>query len=103
MKRSSATSQSAASDASRLLQLLSALTEGTATATGEEFFRSLVQHSATALSTRFCFVAECLPERRARSLAWWKDGNLGENFDYDLPGTPCLHVAEGRTCHYPDR
>jgi PAS domain S-box-containing protein len=90
-------------DDRKLLELLRAMTEGTATATGEAFFLSLVRHTATALGTRFCFVAECLANRRARSLAWWIDGKQGENFEYDLPGTPCLHVAEGRTCHYPDR
>lgn len=87
----------------KLLNLFRALTEGTATATGEAFFLSLVEHTAKALGTRFCFVAECLPQKRARSLAWWIDGKQGENFQYDLPGTPCLHVAEGRICHYPDR
>jgi len=90
-------------DMKRADDLFRAITEGTATATGEAFFRSLVQHAATALGTRFCFVAECLPQKRAISLAWWIDGKLGENFEYELPGTPCLHVAEGRTCHYPDR
>ncbi len=87
----------------RAEQLLRPLLEGTASVTGDAFFRSLVQHTATALGARFCFVAECLPPRRARSLAWWKDGRLGENFEYALPGTPCLQVAEGRVCHYPDR
>ncbi len=87
----------------RAEDMLRAITEGTATVTGEDFFRSLVQHSAEALRVRFCFVAECLPASKARSLAWWIDGKLGENFEYDLPGTPCLHVAEGRTCHYPER
>src|SRR5262249_9672144 len=90
-------------DSLKLLSLLRALTEASATATGQAFFLSLVQHPATALGTRFCFVAECLPHKRARSLAWWIDGKQGENFEYELPGTPCLHVAEGRTCHYPDR
>ena len=90
-------------DSNRAGALLRAITEGTAAATGDKFFRSLVEHAATALEVRFCFVAECLPNRRARSLAWWLDGKLGENFEYALPGTPCMHVAEGRTCHYPDR
>ena len=90
-------------ESNRAGDLLRAITEGTAAATGDTFFRSLVEHAATALQVRFCFVAECLPNRRARSLAWWLDGKLGENFEYDLPGTPCMHVVEGRTCHYPDR
>jgi formate hydrogenlyase transcriptional activator len=90
-------------DSNRAGALLRAITEGTAAATGDKFFRSLVQHAATALEVRFCFVAECLPNRRARSLAWWLDGKLSENFEYELPGTPCMRVVEGRTCHYPDR
>jgi PAS domain S-box-containing protein len=62
----------------------------------------LVKHVATGLNVRFAFVAECLPSLRARSLAFWTDGKFGDNIEYDLPGTPCFGVTEGRTCHYPD-
>jgi PAS domain S-box-containing protein len=84
-------------------ELLRAITKGTVAVTGCDFFRSLVQQLAGGLHARYSFVAECLPNRRARSLAFWNDGQLGENFDYDLPGTPCMKVAEGRTCHFPER
>src|SRR5262249_48249506 len=43
---------------------------------------------------------ECLPENRARSLAYWKDGKFGEDFEYDVTATPCLKVIQGRTCKY---
>jgi hypothetical protein len=52
---------------------------------------------------RWVFVAECLPNLRARSLAFFQDDRLGEGFEYDLPGTPCLEVAKGRVCHVPDK
>jgi PAS domain S-box-containing protein len=84
-------------------ELLRALTKGTIAVTGGDFFRSLVEQLAGGLHARYSFVAECLPNRRARSLAFWKDGHLGENFEYDLPGTPCMKVAEGRTCQFPER
>ena len=84
-------------------ELLRAITEGTVAVTGSDFFRSLVEQLAGGLHARYCFVAECLPNRRARSLAFWKDGQLGQNFEYDLPGTPCMKVAEGRTCQFPER
>src|SRR6266508_612291 len=84
-------------------ELLRALTEGTAGVTGRAFFRSLTQHVAEGLRVRFAFVAECLPNLRARSLAFWIDGKFGDDFEYDLPGTPCMEVAKGRTCHVPDR
>ena len=69
-------------------ELLRAITKGTVAVTGRDFFRSLVEQLACGLHVRYSFVAECLPNRRARSLAFWKDGQLGENFEYDLPGPP---------------
>src|SRR3954471_17179053 len=88
---------------SRAERLLHAILEGTSAVAGQEFFQSLVQHLAKGLGVRWVFVAECLPNLRARSLAYFSDGKLGENFEYNLAGTPCLKVAEGRLCHVPDR
>src|SRR6266705_2718557 len=87
----------------RAEELLRAIIQGTAATTGTEFFRSLVKHLAEGLHVRFAFVAECLPNLRARSLAFFQDQNFGQNFEYALPGTPCMKVAEGRVCHVPDR
>ena len=87
----------------RAEELLHAITEGTASVMGTDFFRSLVQHLAEGLHVRFAFVAECLPKLRARSLAYWQDQAFGPDFEYDLPGTPCMEVAQGRVCHVPDR
>jgi formate hydrogenlyase transcriptional activator len=90
-------------ESKRADDLLRAIIEGTAASTGTEFFRSLVRHVAEGLRVRFAFVAECLPNLRARSLGFWIDGKFGDDFEYDLPGTPCMEVAKGRTCHVPDR
>ena len=79
-------------------QLLHAIIDGTSAVTGKEFFRSLVQNLAKGLGVRYAFVAECLPNERARSLAAWFGGEDGPEFEYDLRGTPCLKVNEGRTC-----
>jgi len=87
----------------RAVELLHAIIQGTAATTGSEFFRSLVQHLAKGLHVRFAFVAECLPNLRARSLAYFQNNNFAANFEYALPGTPCMKVAEGRVCHVPDR
>ncbi|HWD18087.1 MAG TPA: sigma 54-interacting transcriptional regulator [Verrucomicrobiae bacterium] len=83
--------------------LLNALVAGTSTVTGEAFFRSLVQNLAEGLGVRWAFVAECLPNLRARSLAFWNTQSFGRDFEYNLAGTPCLQVSEGRTCHIEDR
>jgi PAS domain S-box-containing protein len=87
----------------RAVELLRAIIQGTAATTGAEFFRSLVKHLAEGLHVRFAFVAECLPNLRARSLAYFQDRNFGTDFEYALPGTPCMEVAKGRVCHVPDR
>src|SRR6266545_6159130 len=83
-------------------ELLRAIIRGTAAVTGTDFFRSLVKHLAEGLHVRFAFVAECLPNLRARSLAFFQDNNFGQDFEYALPGTPCMEVAKGRVCHVPD-
>src|SRR5215471_8953512 len=88
--------------AQRAEHLLNAIIQGTAATTGTQFFRSLVKHLAEGLHVRFAFVAECLPNLRARSLAFFQDNNFGDDFEYGLPGTPCMKVAEGRLCHVPD-
>jgi formate hydrogenlyase transcriptional activator len=81
-------------------ELLRALAQGTAGVTGREFFRSLAEHAAKALGVRYSFVAECLSGNRARALAFWAGGNFGEDFNYDLSGTPCANVLRGQACHY---
>ena len=100
LRRSRAETASISQEARRTDELLRAIIEGTATVTGREFFHSLVKHLATGLHVRYSFIAECLPNLRARSLAFWVGSEAGPGFEYDLHGTPCLNVTEGRTCHY---
>ncbi len=83
------------------LALLRAIVEGTAHSTGKEFLESLVKHLATALGRRYSFVAEFCGPGRVRTLAFWMDGKLAPNVEYDLAGTPCEDVAQGNQCHYP--
>jgi PAS domain S-box-containing protein len=87
-----------AAEPSRAERLLKAIIDGTSTVTGKEFFRSLVQNLAKGLSVRYSFVAECLPNDRARSLAAWFSGQDTADFEYDVRIAPCLKVLEGRTC-----
>ena len=83
-------------------ETLRAVVEGTASMTGSDFVYSLVQHLASALHVRYAFVAECLQGRgdRVRTRAFWKGDGYGENFEYDVAGTPCLRVLEGKIAHY---
>jgi formate hydrogenlyase transcriptional activator len=73
---------------------------GTASATGSDFFQSLVRHMATALRVRYAFVTACDDQKHARSLAFWKGDGFGENFEFDIADTPCEKVLHGEVCHY---
>ncbi len=78
------------------------LVEGTARTTGEEFFQSLLRHLAVAVDVSHAFVAEFTDVKtRARTLAYWAEGQLQENIEFDLAGTPCEEVVRGSLCHHP--
>jgi predicted ATPase/transcriptional regulator with GAF, ATPase, and Fis domain len=83
-------------------QTLRSIMEGTAAATGDNFFASLVRHLATALHVRYAFVTECreTPKTKARTLAFWQGERLGDNVSYEIAETPCLKVLAGETCYY---
>ncbi|HTL55432.1 MAG TPA: sigma 54-interacting transcriptional regulator, partial [Candidatus Limnocylindrales bacterium] len=85
----------------RAERALRTLAEGTAAATGDEFFRSLARHAAQALGAKYAFVAETLSEMESRSLAFWEGSDFGAGFTYRFPGTPCQRVAAGHVCATP--
>ncbi len=73
---------------------------GTASATGSDFFPSLVRHMAHALRVRYAFITDCDDQKHARALAFWKGEDFGDNFEFDITDTPCEKVLHGETCHY---
>ena len=83
------------------LDILRAIVEGTAGSTGEEFFQDLVRHLTSAIGVPFAAISEFAGvNTRVRTLAFWARGQIQENFEYDLPGTPCEEVMRGRLCHH---
>jgi PAS domain S-box-containing protein len=80
---------------------LRAIVEETANHTGEAFFQSLVRHLATAVGTRYAFVAEFGGGTRARTLAFWFRDRITDNVEWDVIGTPCEDVVRGSLCHHP--
>jgi PAS domain S-box-containing protein len=76
--------------------LLRLIAEGTASVTGDEFFRTLVRYLASALQVRCAFVAEFAGVKtRVRTLAFWSGDCLLDNFEFDLVDTPCEAVLAG--------
>ncbi len=86
-------------------EALRLVVEGTVDETGREFFKALVKNLAAVMQTQGAWVTEFLPERRRlRSHAFWLDGNWIDEYEHDLPGTPCeIVINERRLVHYPDR
>ena len=79
--------------------------EGTAATTGAEFFNSLVKSLAEALQTKYAFVSKFVEgtRPRVRTLAFWKGDGFLDNFEYDLPHTPCERVLAGEVCLFPEK
>jgi PAS domain S-box-containing protein len=81
--------------------LLRKIVHGTARGTGDDFLRTLVRSLAEAMHARHAFVSEFVPEQRIRTLAFWSDGRIVENIEYELRNTPCEEVIHGGLCHIP--
>lgn len=87
-------------------QTLRLLVEGTASVTGEAFFRALVQSLAEVLDVQYALISGCIdsPPTRVCTFAFWQKHEFGENVEYDLYGTPCEQVFKGEGClYYPER
>ncbi len=84
-------------------QALRLIVEGTAAKTGDEFFNSCVRYLAEVLQVQYALVTEFNdePKTKVHTLAFWCCGNIGDNLEYDLRGTPCQHTLQGNMCHYP--
>jgi PAS domain S-box-containing protein len=78
--------------------------EGTATETGEPFFKALVENLAKALNMKGAWVTEYLEEEGLlRSIAFWLDGAFVKEYEYKISGTPCEPVIkEKRLVHVPE-
>ncbi len=85
--------------------MLRKIDEGTAATTGADFFNSLVKSLAEALQTKYAFVSKFVEgtRPRVRTLAFWKGDGFLDNFEYDLPHTPCERVLAGEVCLFPEK
>ncbi|MBE7555421.1 MAG: hypothetical protein HS126_30595 [Anaerolineales bacterium] len=92
-------------EAKQAEEILQAITEGTASVTGSDFFRSLVRCLALALRVRYAFVTECtdVTMTRVRTLAFAQNQGISENIEFDLAGTPCERVIGGEVVYYPEK
>ena len=85
----------------RVEDVLFHVARGTANATGETFFRRMVEHFALALKVRIVFITRCLdsPVTRMRAVACWDTGQFVDK-EYALEPTPCKKVIEQRAPYF---
>ncbi|MBL8520687.1 MAG: EAL domain-containing protein [Betaproteobacteria bacterium] len=90
------------SDAKRHERLVFDIAQGVAAATGENFFRSLVERLLRALDADLAFVGELDKDGdRIHTIAVHTARGAGENFTYPLDGSPCQSVLTQGVCVYP--
>ncbi len=83
--------------------ILRFIAEGTASSTGDDFFKDLTRSLAAALGVKWAFVSEFAEVRsRVRAISFWNGESYAEPFEYDLEHSPCEGVLNGEVGFYPD-
>ena len=83
---------------------LNAIFDVIASVSSDKFFDSLVRNLAQALQVRDSFITELTDKKdTVRTLAYWSNDGLLENFEYKIADAPCEAVLQGQTRHYPEK
>lgn len=83
-------------------EALQLIVQGTASQTGNEFFRTCARYLAQVLQVRYALVAQRIDDSRVRSLAFWQDRDFGDEIEYDVAETPSERVLQGKKSHWRD-
>ncbi|HEY9644518.1 MAG TPA: PAS domain S-box protein, partial [Coleofasciculaceae cyanobacterium] len=79
----------------RIEAALESILQGTASATGADFFPRLVQSLVSALGVRHAVVTELVDDQTLRALAFWSNDQINPNPDFDLRlPLPCGRTLE---------
>lgn len=79
-------------------ELLRTISEATSGLVGQDFFEALTRYVTLSLGIKTCIITECtdVDKTRVRTLSYSKNDKLEENIEYDVEGTPCKLVMEGK-------
>lgn len=82
---------------------LESLVAGTSTLVGEKFFSEYVGNLAESYGAKVVVVAEQIEVDpiKVKTVAYWENGQLGENFEYEVRGTPCECVYQDGLTYFP--
>lgn len=84
----------------RTEDVVGAIAKQTSAATGDIFFRKLVTQLAETLECRYAFVGKVTDTatESVQTTAVCVDGEITDNFAYQLKDTPCANVLNGEMC-----
>ena len=90
-------------DRKRREEILKDIASGMSVEMGENFLPSLVQYLSKALKVDYAFIGELVqPEADSiKTLVLYGKGQIINNFEYPLTGTPCANVVGKELCIYP--
>jgi len=93
------------SERKRQEEALRLIVEGTASKTGDEFFRTCVRYLAEVLQVRYALISTFADEAktRIRTLAIWTNEGIIENIERPIEGTPFKFVVLDHFCFYPEK
>lgn len=79
-------------------ELLRTVSEATSGLVGQDFFEALTRYVTLSLGIKTCIITECTDvlKTRVRTLAYTSNNHLEQNIEYDVEGTPCKYVMEGK-------
>lgn len=79
-------------------ELLRTISEATSGLVGQDFFEAVTKYVVKSLKVKTCIVTECMDiqNTRVRTLAYTQNGELSKNIEYDVEGTPCKKVMQGK-------
>ncbi|PAX59747.1 ATP-binding protein [Brunnivagina elsteri] len=84
-------------------EALRLIVEGTASATGENFFRSCTRSLAQVLKVKYGFITEVDETgNKTKIIALWQGNGFAENSEFELLGTPCGEVLKSGFNLFPD-
>lgn len=86
----------------QLEEALTRAAEGLSAVSGEEFFRALVKNLCAVMNARDGLACFCIgdPPTRARTLAFYSNGQFRESIEYDLKDTSCGAVIDRKEIVY---
>lgn len=70
----------------------------------KNIFQIIVKELALSQSVKYGFIARVDDKdiNRVNTLAVWANGDYGDDFSYDLSGTPCQNILDDGVCFHPN-